>query len=259
MFVNTPGGASIPNDSVTYAKMQNISAASRLLGRGSAAGSGDPQELTLGPNLSLAGTVLNATGGSGSTPTGTGLRHVTAGVEDAASKLVDTADINNDQVTYAKQQNVSAASRLLGRGDSGAGDPQEITLGPGLTMTGTTLSAPTGGGGTVTTTGSPASGNLAAFSGASAITNGNLSGDVTTSGTLAATIAGNAVSYAKMQDVAAASRLLGRGSAAGAGDPQEITLGHQSEHVGDRAECDGRRGIVRHRRHPRVGRGAYHE
>ena len=44
------------------------------------------------------------------------------------------------------------------------------------------------GGGTVTTTGSPASGNLAKFSGATAITNGDLSGDVTTSGTLAATV-----------------------------------------------------------------------
>jgi hypothetical protein len=44
-----------------------------------------------------------------------------------------------------------------------------------------------GGSGTVTTTGSPASGNLATFSGASSITNGNLSGDCTTSGTLAIT------------------------------------------------------------------------
>lgn len=44
-----------------------------------------------------------------------------------------------------------------------------------------------GGGGTVTTTGSPASGNLAKFSGASSITNGDLSGDCTTSGTLAIT------------------------------------------------------------------------
>jgi hypothetical protein len=46
----------------------------------------------------------------------------------------------------------------------------------------------TSGGGTVTTTGSPASGNLTAFSGTTSITNGNLSGDVTTSGTLAATV-----------------------------------------------------------------------
>lgn len=52
-----------------------------------------------------------------------------------------------DAVTYAKMQNVSAASRLIGRGDSGAGDPQEITLGANLTMTGTVLSASGGGGG----------------------------------------------------------------------------------------------------------------
>lgn len=61
--------------------------------------------------------------------------------------------IANDAVTYAKMQNVSAASRLLGRGSAGgAGDPEEITLGSGLTMTGTALSA-TAGGGTVTGTG----------------------------------------------------------------------------------------------------------
>jgi hypothetical protein len=43
------------------------------------------------------------------------------------------------------------------------------------------------GTGTVSTTGSPVSGNLTKFSGATTITNGDLSGDVTTSGTLVAT------------------------------------------------------------------------
>lgn len=51
-----------------------------------------------------------------------------------------TWTIDNDAVTYAKIQNVSAGSRLLGRGDSGSGDVEEITLGDGLLMTGTTLS-----------------------------------------------------------------------------------------------------------------------
>ena len=59
-----------------------------------------------------------------------------------------TWTIDNDAVTYAKMQNVSAASKLLGRGSaSGSGDVQEITLGDGLTMTGTTLAASGGGGG----------------------------------------------------------------------------------------------------------------
>ncbi len=48
----------IDNDVVTYAKMQNISAASRLLGRGSASGSGDTQEMTVSGNLTISATDL---------------------------------------------------------------------------------------------------------------------------------------------------------------------------------------------------------
>lgn len=62
--------------------------------------------------------------------------------------------VDNDAITYAKIQNVSAASKLLGRGDSGSGDVQEITLGSGLLMSGTTLAVSGGGGsGNVTSTG----------------------------------------------------------------------------------------------------------
>jgi hypothetical protein len=56
----------IADNAVTYIKMQDVSAASLLIGRGSAAGAGDPQEITLGTNLSMAGTTLNATGGGAS-------------------------------------------------------------------------------------------------------------------------------------------------------------------------------------------------
>jgi len=137
--------ATIPNDTITYAKMQNVTAASRLLGRGSAAGAGDVQEITLGSNLSMTGTVLDATGG--------GITQLTGDVTAGPGSGSQAATIPNDTVTYGKMQNVSAASKLLGRGDSGSGDPQEITLGTNLSITGTTLNATAGGSGTVTNTG----------------------------------------------------------------------------------------------------------
>lgn len=55
--------AGLADDAVTYAKLQNVSAASKLLGRGSAGGSGDTEEITLGSGLSMSGTTLSITGG----------------------------------------------------------------------------------------------------------------------------------------------------------------------------------------------------
>lgn len=61
------------------------------------------------------------------------------------TSILGSVKIDAQAVTYAKMQNVSAASRLLGRGDSGAGSPQEIALGTGLSMSGTTLNVTAGG------------------------------------------------------------------------------------------------------------------
>ena len=66
---------------------------------------------------------------------------------DIATNAVTNTKIANDAVTYAKIQNVSTNSRLLGRASAGAGDIEEITIGSGLSLTGTTLSASGGGGG----------------------------------------------------------------------------------------------------------------
>lgn len=55
----------IANSNVTLAKIANASASSKLIGSG-ASGSGVPYvEITLGTNLSMSGTTLNATGGGG--------------------------------------------------------------------------------------------------------------------------------------------------------------------------------------------------
>lgn len=89
---------------------------------------------------------------------------------------------------------------LIGNSLSGLLDKAVLTEGSGITITngnGTITISASGGSGTVTTTGTPASGNLTAFSGTTSITNGDLSGDITTSGTLITTvskISGTAVS-----------------------------------------------------------------
>lgn len=54
--------ATVANDAVTYGKIQNVSAASKLLGRGSAAGAGDVEEITLGTGLAMSATTLSASG-----------------------------------------------------------------------------------------------------------------------------------------------------------------------------------------------------
>lgn len=62
---------------------------------------------------------------------------VTASIVDSN---VTTAKINNDAVTFAKMLNATGAA-LIGKNDSGAGDFKEITLGAGLSFSGTTIVA----------------------------------------------------------------------------------------------------------------------
>ena len=141
----------IPAGTVTYAKMQNVSAASKLVGRGSAAGAGVPQEITLGAGLVMTGTTLSASTGGGSTLADGNYGDVTVSGTGTA------ITINAGVVSFAKMQNIATAT-LLGRTTAATGSPETITLGGGLSFSGNTLqtSATTGdvtktAGGTVTT------------------------------------------------------------------------------------------------------------
>lgn len=58
------GSGGVTGD-LPFANLTPASAASILLGRGSASGAGDYQEITLGTGLTMTGTVLSAGGGSG--------------------------------------------------------------------------------------------------------------------------------------------------------------------------------------------------
>lgn len=50
-----------------------------------------------------------------------------------------TLNVDAGAITYAKIQNVSSASRLLGRNSSTSGSVEELTVGPGLQIVGTSL------------------------------------------------------------------------------------------------------------------------
>lgn len=168
----------------------------KLLGRGTAA-TGVIEEITLGTNLSLTGTTLNATAGGGSVPTGTGFTHITTGVQDAAAKLVDTADINNSQITLPKMADV-ATSSVFYRKTAATGAPEVQTLATLKTDLGLTGSN----------------------SGDQTIT---LTGDVggTGAGSFATTIAAATVTNTKLANVVTAT-IKGR-TTAGTGSPEDLT------------------------------------
>jgi len=188
--------AKVLNDSVTFAKLQDI-ATDRLLGRDTAA-TGDPEAITVGGGVEFTGT-----GGI--------QRSALTGDVTAAAGSNSTA-IASNTVTLAKLANI-ASDTLIGRDTATTGVPEAISVGGGVEFTGT------GG-----------------------IQRSALTGDVTAAaGSAATTIANNAVTtakllddavtYAKIQDVSATDRLLGRDTAA-AGNIEELTVGGGVEFTG---------------------------
>ena len=166
------------------------------------------------------------------------------------------APLADDSVTFAKMQNI-ASGKLLGRSTAGAGDIEEIAVGSGLTLSSGTLSA-SAGSGEANTASNVGAGGVGIFkqktgvdlefkklnAGSSKVTiaddTGNSEVDIDVApaniaisslsgaGALAgkntaatADIDNGAVTYAKIQNVSATDKLLGR-AAAGAGDVEEI-------------------------------------
>lgn len=115
------------------------------------------------------------------------------GVMTISADAVTTSKILNSAVTYVKIQNVTT-DKLLGRDTAGSGVVEEIGVSGGIE-----------------------------FTGSGAIQTSAFTGDVTkTAGGTSLTISNNVVTYAKIQDVSATSRILGR-ITSGAGDIEELT------------------------------------
>jgi hypothetical protein len=158
------GGTSttIANSAVTMAKISATgtpSASTFLRGDGSwqavpALTDGDKGDITVSASgatwtidngvVTVAKISATGTPGSGNFLRGDGSwSTATASIADAdygditVSSSGTVWTIDNDVVTYAKMQNVSATDRLLGRDASGAGDVEELTVGGGIEFTGT--------------------------------------------------------------------------------------------------------------------------
>lgn len=104
------GPDAIPDASITYGKLQDVTP-NRLLGRDSAP-AGAAQELEVTGGLEFTGSGIQRSALTGD---------VTANAGSNDTVITDKA------VTYAKIQDVTVTDRLLGRKSSGAGTVEEIT------------------------------------------------------------------------------------------------------------------------------------
>ncbi len=191
--------ADVQDNSITYGKLQDISATDRLLGRDSV-GSGNTEELSVSGGLEFTG--------SG------GIQRSALTGDVVASAGSGTTTIQNDAVTFAKIQNITSA-RILGRTTAGSGDAEELSAGTGISISGGQISTSI----TAYTDEMAQDAVGAALADTSTI---DLTYDDATPA-ITASVIDDSVTYVKIQNISATDRLLGRATA-GAGDIEEITL-----------------------------------
>lgn len=248
--------ANVVDGSITFAKMQDI-ATNSLIGRDTAS-SGDPENILLtaplemdgalnlriaangiadthirqSAGLSIIGRSANTTGNVADI-TGTDGQVLRVSGTALGFGTIATAGIANDAVTFAKMQNI-ATNSLIGRDTASSGDPENILLTAPLEMDGSlNLRIATNGianthirqGAALSVIGvtGNATANVADIAAANDGEVLRRSGTALAFGTVAtAGIADDAVTYAKLQNISAQYRLLGR-SSSGAGNAEEIT------------------------------------
>lgn len=133
--------------------------------------------------------------------------------KDAAQldRLLRDLDLPNNEVSFAQLQDI-ATDRLIGRDSAGTGDMETLTVSGGIE-----------------------------FTGSGGIRRSALTGDVTASaGSNSTSIPNDTVTYAKIQNVSATDRLLGR-STAGPGDIEEIVCTAAGRALLDDADATAQR------------------
>lgn len=185
---------------------------------------------------------LSTTLTNGNIIVGNGSNVATAVAMSGDATIINTGalTISNQAVTFAKMQHISS-QHLVGRHAAGTGDIQQISLGTGLSFSGSNLQV-TGFLPTTLTSANIIVGNNLGVATAVA-----MSGDTTISNTGAVTISNDAVTtakilnsnvtYAKIQNVAA-TRLLGNSTGSPAA-PEEITLGTNLSFTGTTLNAAG--------------------